>query len=253
MQIEPHKNNQGGVFHEFLNKDLTLEEKKKLRLDLLSLPPEKLGEIIYVLRNIQPQKIKQLENEMEVDLRQLNTRTLRHLQRYVNATFANIRQRTMIPTMFMPMQRPMNMNNTFHNNVNTNIQTGKNVNWRTTKTEILKQNETEIGLDDKKEMMDICVKLGIEHGMDISTYVYGYEKHLDVYKDLLKWVQMDENERNKNVNELSSNQLRDIKMKIRSEGTTGRKNEMAKGVCESLKCLKMNYEKYVAENSNENK
>ena len=96
---------------DFINTALTIEEKRKLRYDLLSLPPEKLGEIMYVLQKSQPQNIEQKGDELEIDLKKLNTKTLRHLQRYVESVFAKVRYNSIISTqqqqqMFMQQMQP---------------------------------------------------------------------------------------------------------------------------------------------------
>lgn len=94
---------------DFINTSLNIEEKRKLRFDLLSLPPEKLGEIMYVLQKSQPQNIEQIGDELEIDLKKLNTKTLRHLQRYVESVFAKVRYNSMLSPMpqTMPHQQQM--------------------------------------------------------------------------------------------------------------------------------------------------
>jgi len=84
---------------DFISTELNIEEKRQLRFDLLSLPPEKLGEIIFILQKSQPHNIEQKGDELEIDLKKLNTKTLRHLQRYVESVFAKVRYSS---TQMMP-------------------------------------------------------------------------------------------------------------------------------------------------------
>lgn len=89
---------------DFISTDLNIEEKRQLRFDLLSLPPEKLGEIVFILQKSQPHNIEQKGDELEIDLKRLNTKTLRHLQRYVESVFAKVRYNT---TQMMPSSQFM--------------------------------------------------------------------------------------------------------------------------------------------------
>ena len=89
---------------DFISTELNIEEKRQLRFDLLSLPPEKLGEIIFILQKSQPHNIEQKGDELEIDLKRLNTKTLRHLQRYVESVFAKVRYNT---TQMMPSSQFM--------------------------------------------------------------------------------------------------------------------------------------------------
>jgi len=89
---------------DFISTELNIEEKRQLRFDLLSLPPEKLGEIIFILQKSQPHNIEQKGDELEIDLKKLNTKTLRHLQRYVESVFAKVRYNS---TQMMPVSQFM--------------------------------------------------------------------------------------------------------------------------------------------------
>ena len=81
------------------NQPLSLEEKKQLRIDLLNLPPEKLGDVMSVLKRNLPNQIMQNSDELVLDLKNLDTQILRHLQRYVHAIYLQIKS-TLYPQPF---------------------------------------------------------------------------------------------------------------------------------------------------------
>eukprot|EP00483_Globobulimina_turgida_P009687 UN09706 len=76
---------------------------------------------MYVLQTSQPQNIEQKGDELEIDLKKLNTKTLRHLQRYVESVFIKVRYNSMTspqPTFITPVPQTMLHNN--HNNNSNN-------------------------------------------------------------------------------------------------------------------------------------
>lgn len=97
MEQESSKNINTDVLTPFKNIidesiPLTLEEKKQLRVDLLNLPPEKLGDVMTVLKRNLPNEIEQTSDELVLDLKTLDTKILRHLQRYVHAIYLQLKQ-----------------------------------------------------------------------------------------------------------------------------------------------------------------
>lgn len=90
-------------------------------------------------------------------------------------------------------------------------------------------------MSDEEKMAEICDTLGICEGVNIGVSLYGYLDHLDVYievMDLMKYKNVAL--RDEYINSLTCNKLRDIKVKIRSEGKTGRKKEMIAGIIKKL-------------------
>eukprot|EP01084_Bolivina_argentea_P191839 329467_1 len=88
--------------------------------------------------------------------------------------------------------------------------------------------------EDRHKMENICNKLRIDR-VRIDINLYGYKNHVDVYLEVLDLVEnYTENERKDYVSQQSTNKLRDIKCKIFSAGTIGRKHEMVHGVCQKL-------------------
>jgi len=98
---------------------------------------------------------------------------------------------------------------------------------------------------DFKRIQSICSALGIDLlDRALSVRLYGYGGHLDVYNDIFKWTtNLDHKQQRDAVNELSSGKLRDIQVKLRSPGTVGRKQEMAKGIQQTLKTLTTKYKR----------
>eukprot|EP00483_Globobulimina_turgida_P011271 UN11293 len=95
--------------------------------------------------------------------------------------------------------------------------------------------------DDKLEIEHICDKFGLNlEEKHLRVALYGYQNHLDVYKDISEWITEYHNANN-TVSELKSGKLRDIQVKLSSHGTVGRKNEMAFGIREKLKQLTSKY------------
>merc|ERR1712244_163217 len=74
----------------------------------------------------------------------------------------------------------------------------------------------------------------------------GYPTHLAVYMALFKMVKMKEEERMIVLEGLTSNCMRDIKAKIRSEGKCGRKTEMKEGIVKKCKELSVSYQRYLS-------
>jgi len=111
--------------------------------------------------------------------------------------------------------------------------------------DILEKNQREIGDDAQSEMRKICRMLNIVKGMHIGITLYGYRSHLAVYTEILQMVKMESDGRRSGyLAGLTSNQLRDIKSKIVSEGKTGRKQEMLDGAVKKLKELRNYYVAY---------
>ncbi len=67
---------------------------------------------------------------------------------------------------------------------------------------------------DMERMRRICGQLGIYEakGVKVDVQLYGYPTHLDVYKALLRMVQMEEGPRQVVVEGLTANRMRDIKV-----------------------------------------
>eukprot|EP01083_Nonionella_stella_P316352 1146596_1 len=96
---------------------------------------------------------------------------------------------------------------------------------------------------DLDKMRQICTALGISKGVHIDIQLYGFKRHVDVYKELMNLVEIDEEKiRNGRVSNMTTSQLRDIKSKIRSEGKTGKKAEMVCGIIKKLKEFQVSYE-----------
>jgi len=103
--------------------------------------------------------------------------------------------------------------------------------------------DVNISADDRARMEAICDELGIAKGVNIKLKLYGYAEHLVVYEDITRMVAMGKAERDCAVRNLNSNQLRDIKSKIRSQGKTGKKREMMEGVIVKMDELKLNQQR----------
>ena len=86
-----------------------------------------------------------------------------------------------------------------------------------------------------KRMQLICKQLGIQ--MHIKIKIYGFKNHLDVYECILMLLKQTAKQRRQYVKELTSAKMRDLKAKLRSEGTYGRKKEMMKGLLKTMKLL----------------
>eukprot|EP01084_Bolivina_argentea_P039930 73784_1 len=243
------------TFDDFINTSLTMEEKRKLRLDLLSLPPNKLAAVICVLQKAQPQNIKKRGDELQIDLKELSTRTLRHLQHHVQYLFETMQQNNVMfaPTpMFMQPTRMISSNNEQHfiSNVNepTTRRLCKPFRPRRRRKDILEKNMRDISDADKQEMRNVCDMLAVEQGVNISTDLYGFDQHVDVYRTILDIVnETNDNERNNMIEDLGTNKMRDIKTKLCLWGRVGRKAEMIQGFREKIPILVDAHNKYQAD------
>ena len=98
------------------------------------------------------------------------------------------------------------------------------------------KNKCEISDNEMREMRKICIQLELRKRVVIKPRIYGgYSSHLAIYKDIIKIVEMTDNdERQMYINSLSVNKLRDIQSKIGSGGQCGRKQEMKEGFIKML-------------------
>ena len=104
-----------------------------------------------------------------------------------------------------------------------------------------------------REMQKICNQLELRKGVYIKFHVYGYSSHLAAYKDIVKIVEMTDNdERKMYINNLNSCKLRDIQSKIASEGKCGKKQDMIEGVVKMLPKLQASWQKNMMNTENDN-
>lgn len=103
--------------------------------------------------------------------------------------------------------------------------------------------EPEIDEEEMKEIRGICDKLSINlQNKQLVVKLYGYKEHIDVYKDIFYWIDgCDKKKRNKLINDLKTNKLRDIQVKLASSGTIGVKLEMQSGIKHTLNILQSKY------------
>ena len=97
------------------------------------------------------------------------------------------------------------------------------------------EKKCDISENEIREMQKICNQLELKKYVHIHVALYAYSSHLAVYKDIVKIVEITDNdEQKRKVHTLSANKLRDIKSKIGSEGKCGRKPEMIEGIIKML-------------------
>mmetsp|Transcript_6005 Transcript_6005/g.9543 ORF Transcript_6005/g.9543 Transcript_6005/m.9543 type:complete len:351 (+) Transcript_6005:27-1079(+) len=94
----------------------------------------------------------------------------------------------------------------------------------------------QVDANDSKQIDGICKEIGILlSDVSLSTKLYGYQHHLEVYQAIAHWVKhCDEREREQQIESLKASYLRDIQVKLRSHGQLGKKKDMMDGIYSSL-------------------
>ncbi len=78
----------------------------------------------------------------------------------------------------------------------------------------------------------------IENRFGKKPGLYGYKNEYDVYKDIENLLNMDKSDRKEILmKKRSTSHLRDIKMRIKSKGTIGFRNELYDGITEVFNSL----------------
>ena len=107
--------------------------------------------------------------------------------------------------------------------------------------------------NEHQQMQKIVHQLGLTKGVVTNINIYGYgtkssksnrlmSDHLKVYQEIINIVKMENaNKRKEYISKLTTNKLRDIKSKMGSKGTTGRKREMIDGIIKQMPTLVNNY------------
>ena len=132
--------------------------------------------------------------------------------------------------------------------IDQDIMMNYNTNRRRTKRRVTRKQinykELEVSEEDMNEIKEICKRMGVElFDRALTVRLYGFNEHIEVYQDIFYWINnCDEKERNKKIDSLKTNKLRDIQVKLGSTGTVGVKLEMQAGIKQRLKFLASKYQ-----------
>lgn len=88
------------------------------------------------------------------------------------------------------------------------------------------------------EMRRICAQLGIVDGVHTALKLHGYESHVSVYREVKRWVELEEDAADGEMETLTCLYLRDVKSKIKSEGKIGRKWELIPGIKKKIRQMR---------------
>jgi hypothetical protein len=91
---------------------------------------------------------------------------------------------------------------------------------------------------DNAEMRRICAQLGIVDGVHTELKLHGYESHVSVYREVKRWVELEEDAADGEIETLTCWYLRDVKSKIKSEGKIGRKWELIPGIKKRIRQMR---------------